>query len=559
MNKSTIHAISIVNSLLAAGVEDAVLCPGSRNAPLSFALLAAAEQKALRLHVRIDERSAGFVALGLSRSSGKPVPVCATSGTAIANFYPACIEAHYSCIPLIIISANRDLRFRDSGVGQIISQESLFSSYVRHESHCPSTISESQLRQRMELGLTLATQVEQPGPVHFDIAFAEPLVPDENSLQELGVDPSNQHVLACTGKNSLSKTCVPKKTTDEVSYPLDISRNVLIIVGDQVDETYRSYHPSIRALLDLLPTCAEPTARRPQNYIHPFAIPQIHPDVVIIIGRPTLHREVLRLFNNPQIQVLSVRSPIMYRGLPEQNITSIDQVEIQGSPSHEWMDLCFSAHRQTIAHIEKTIANTSEMTGLKLASILGSVIAAGNKPYQACFLGASNSIRDIAIMVGPLGSECKTYANRGASGIDGSVSTSVGLALEHPRVVAMIGDLTFLHDVGGLLIGEGEPRPASLTIVVVNDHGGGIFSLLEQGDIKFSSPGYGAGARRIFTTPHKASLSHICTGMGVEHILADNSNLLDILSQNNRGIRVVEVVCSGDNLRKIHHDLKRNN
>ena len=181
MNTSTSLARVVVRQLIEAGITDAVISPGSRNAPLSLAMYAAAEKKLLNLHIRIDERSAAYFALGLAKASGRPVPVICTSGTAVANYHPAVLEAHHSNAPLLVLTADRPANLRRTGANQTTEQARIFGNSVRYFADISGGV----------FPLELPLDSLHRGPVHLNLQFAEPLLPDDDSdwLSEIKVSP----------------------------------------------------------------------------------------------------------------------------------------------------------------------------------------------------------------------------------------------------------------------------------------------------------------------------------------------------------------------------------
>ncbi|HXV93892.1 MAG TPA: 2-succinyl-5-enolpyruvyl-6-hydroxy-3-cyclohexene-1-carboxylic-acid synthase, partial [Pseudonocardia sp.] len=220
MNPSTVLARVIVDELVRCGVTDAVLCPGSRNAPLSFALQAADAAGRLRLHVRIDERTAGFLALGLAARSRRPVPVCTTSGTAVANLHPAVLEASFSGVPLIALTADRPPALVGTGANQTIAQPGVFAHAVRLEAGLgPAGDPAEHGRWRSRVDRAVAAATAGPGPVHLNVAFAEPLVPDA----EAGFPEGRPGGAPWTAVAPPSRTAAP--------LPLDPAAPTLVIAG----------------------------------------------------------------------------------------------------------------------------------------------------------------------------------------------------------------------------------------------------------------------------------------------------------------------------------------
>ena len=260
LNPSTLQGRVIVDEMIRDGVTEAVLCPGSRNAPLAFALHAADAAGRLRLHVRIDERSAGFLALGLAVASQRPVPIVLTSGTAVANVSPAVFEANYARIPLVVVSANRPYELLGSGANQTVEQFGLFGTQVR------AAISiglaedgvDTNSQWRSAVGRVLAAargaRTGNAGPVQFDIPLREPLVPGPGTA----VDDD----LAGFGgrEDGLPWTQAPAGRLD-IPVAVDLSLDTVVVAG---------HGSGVNPELAGLPTVAEPTAPRPAVPLHPL-------------------------------------------------------------------------------------------------------------------------------------------------------------------------------------------------------------------------------------------------------------------------------------------------
>ncbi|MGL6236667.1 MAG: 2-succinyl-5-enolpyruvyl-6-hydroxy-3-cyclohexene-1-carboxylic-acid synthase [Segniliparus sp.] len=550
MNPSTLQARVLVDEFLRGGVRDAVLCPGSRNAPLSFALHAAERAGRVRLHVRIDERSAGFLAVGLAAASGAPVIVVMTSGTAVANLGPAVCEANYARVPLIVLSANQPYEVLGSGVNQVIEQLGLFGAQVRESVSAglaePSARSGSQWRARVVRAVSAATGARSgdAGPVQFDVPFREPLVPE--TAEE---DLESYRGGAFAGRPGGGPWTEVPAGGFEIPTEIDLSVDTVVVAGHGAGP-----HPELAAL----PTVAEPTAPVPENALHPFAIPHVGAKQAIICGRPTLHRQVASLLSDPGVQVYALTTGPRWPDVAGNVAGAGTRAVVLGEPSPAWLERCARAQAAATASVGRALAGVGSATGLHVArAVLGAL-----RPGDQLVLGASNPVRDVAI-VGQIPSGVAVRSNRGVSGIDGVVSTAVGAALSHAgRTFALLGDLTFLHDISGLMIGPHEPRPAALTIVVANDDGGGIFELLEQGAPEYraaSSGGTGAfgdAYERIFGTPHGRDFAALCAGLGAAYVRAGLDELPAVLADGAEGLRVVEVRTDRAALRDLHRAMK---
>ncbi|OBB00118.1 2-succinyl-5-enolpyruvyl-6-hydroxy-3-cyclohexene-1-carboxylic-acid synthase, partial [Mycobacteriaceae bacterium 1482268.1] len=513
MNPSTAQARVVVDELIRGGVRDVVLCPGSRNAPLAFALHDADRAGRLRLHVRIDERTAGFLAIGLAVAEAAPVCVAMTSGTAVANLGPAVVEANYARVPLIVLSANRPYELLGTGANQTMEQLGYFGTQMRAnislglapelKGAAPGEVDKfnAQWRSATCRVLVAATgsRSANAGPVQFDIPLREPLVPDRHS------DPSTSY--APQGRpGGKPWTYTPPVTFDQ-PVDIDLTPDTVVIAGHGAGA-----HPNLAAL----PTVAEPTAPPADNPLHPLALPLLRPQQVIMVGRPTLHRPVSALLADPSVPVYALTTGPRWPDVSGNSQATGTRAVTTGAPNPAWLRRCAALNAQANEAVRSQLKAHPLTTGLHVAAAVADSLREGDQ----LVLGASNPVRDAALVgLNPHG--VKVRSNRGVAGIDGTVSTAIGAALAHerlsrsggptPRTVALIGDLTFVHDSSGLLIGPTEPMPRRLTIVVSNDNGGGIFELLEQGDPRFADV-----SSRIFGTPHDVDVGALCRAYHVE-------------------------------------------
>ncbi|WP_267615700.1 2-succinyl-5-enolpyruvyl-6-hydroxy-3-cyclohexene-1-carboxylic-acid synthase [Gordonia bronchialis] len=541
MNPSTLQARVIVDEMIRGGVAEAVLCPGSRNAPLAFALHAADSAGRLRLHVRIDERSAGYLALGLAVASGQPVPIVMTSGTAVANMSPAVFEANYARVPLVVVSANRPYELLGSGANQTVEQFGIFGTQVR--AAISLGLAEQDLdtnsQWRSAVGRVLAAargaRTGNAGPVQFDIPLREPLVPDPD------VWPDDDLGTFAGRPGGLPWTQAPVGKLD-VPLPIDLSLDTVVVSGHG-----SGVHPQLAGI----PTVAEPTAPHPQSALHPLALERVRPQQAIICGRPTLHRGVSRLLADPAVRVYALTTGPRWPDVSGNVFATGTRAEPTGEPREEWLKECAAVQQRVLGAVDAELDAPGPDTGLHVAR----AVSAAMLPGEQLVVGASNPIRDVAL-AGRVGDGVRVLSNRGVAGIDGTNSTAIGAALagSSGRTVALMGDLTFLHDATGLVIGPGEPRPASLRIVVANDDGGGIFGLLEQGDPRFNQGPYAGSYERVFGTPHHTDLAALCAGFHLPHRRVGTAELSTVLAQPPvaGGIEVIEVVTDRERLRTVH-------
>ncbi|WP_066529400.1 2-succinyl-5-enolpyruvyl-6-hydroxy-3-cyclohexene-1-carboxylic-acid synthase [Corynebacterium bouchesdurhonense] len=511
---------------LAGSVTDVVMSPGSRNSPLAYALLA---RRDIRVHMRIDERSAAFTALGMARVQRRHVAVVMTSGTAVANAYPALIEAHMSHTPLAVVSADRPERMVGTGASQTIWQQGIFGRYARTQQ--VTSVAEA------------AAVSFADGQVHINVALDTPLVPERL--------PEARGEARRVGPGRLGADA--PFSTDHGVVDIDLDRDTLVIAGDEAWEVPGLEH---------VPTIAEPTAPTPFHQVHPLAArffaqsevaishdggdfaASTKPAQVVVVGHPTLHRDVMALLADPDIEVIGLSRTDTFTGHPDRRGT---RVNATGQPSDTWLKICEAAGEVGAETVRAALEDAAfGFTGLHVAAAVCDTLAVGD----TLVLGSSNPVRD-ASLVGMPFDGVDTYAARGAAGIDGTVSQAVGVALatqalrpdevRAPRTVALMGDLTFLHDVNGLLIGPDEPRPGNLTIVVANDDGGGIFEGLEPGGEALRGQ-----FERAFGVAHGSDVEKLALAYGAHYrkagTLAELNQVLVALEAEPEPITVVEAV-----------------
>lgn len=547
MNPSTTQARVVVDELIRGGLRDVVLCPGSRNAPLAFALQDADRAGRIRLHVRIDERTAGYLAIGLATGGNAPVCVAMTSGTAVANLGPAVVEANYARVPLIVLSANRPYELLGTGANQTMEQLGYFGTQVRATINlglaedAPQRLAALNATWRSAtcrvLVAATGSRTANAGPVHFDIPLREPLVPDPEPRDGAGTPPGRPG-----GK---PWTYTPPVTFDQ-PLDIDLSADTVVIAGHGA-----GVHPN----LEQLPTVAEPTAPAyGSNPLHPLALPLLRPRQVIMLGRPTLHRPVSALLADPQVPVYALTTGPRWPDVSGNSQATGTRAVTAGTPDPAWLRRCAELNRHVVSVVRAQLAAHPLTTGLHVAAAVADAL----RPGDQLVLGASNPVRDAAL-VGLDTHGISVRSNRGVAGIDGTVSTAIGAALAfersqdraEARTVALIGDLTFVHDSSGLLIGPTEPTPRRLALVVSNDNGGGIFELLEQGDPRFSDV-----SSRIFGTPHDVDVGALCRAYHVESRQIEVDEVSEALEEAGPGMRVLEVKADRSSLRQLHAAIK---
>jgi 2-succinyl-5-enolpyruvyl-6-hydroxy-3-cyclohexene-1-carboxylate synthase len=499
---ASLRAQRLVVELVARGVSDIVVSPGSRSGPLARAAAAADQQGFVRLHVRVDEREAAFLALGMAKASRRLTPVITTSGTAVANLHPAMLEALHARVPLLAVTADRPARLRGTGANQTTVQPGIFGGV--------STFS-------------VLADAPSSGPGHLNLELDEPLTePVEWVFERPAVEPR-----AARAEPSPVELALGPRT--------------VVVAGDDAG-------PSARILAERAhwPLLAEPSSgARAGSALTAYRLLLGHPPLagrierVVSFGHPTLSRAVTSLLAR-DIEIVHVGDQSTFPVPAGLNTRFVSGVDVPDPDDPAWLAEWQDADARVTAAVADLAADP-----LVIARAVWDAVP----PDGLLVVGSSNSIRDLDVTASPYlpGQRRKVLANRGLAGIDGLLSTAIGAALARPsgRALAYVGDLTFLHGSNGLLIGPGEPRP-DLTIVVVNDDGGGIFASLEQG-----APEYADSFERVFGTPTGADIGQLCGAFGVPHVRVEARGLAQELARSRSGIQVIEVPVRRDTRRQL--------
>ena len=523
-------ARAVVEELLASGVTDVVICPGSRSAPLALTLADAERRGLLRLHVRIDERSGAYLALGIARVSGRPVAVLTTSGTAAVNLHPAMVEAAYSGVPIVAITADRPGSVRGSGANQTIDQRELYGddavAYADLEG-----LDEGGLREAVAAALD--TGIAQAGPVHLNVPFAEPLVePGAHAVADVDVRDRAQEP---TRRGAPLSTLLPAG--------VDAARG-LLIAGDFDDEATRAAAAELASAMGW-PVISEPSgnlsshdhALRHGPPVLGAPFPGSHsPDVVISVGRVGLHRPEIQALRSARAHIAVDVPPRLGRVDPARTaIAVLDAVPAaDGSADPSWL----ASWRAADAEAEGVVIGLLDDDALTGPAVARAV-ARHVDDDDLLVIGASFPVRHVSSYGGSLRARC--ICNRGTSGIDGVISTAWGAALAHGggTTFALVGDLTAIYDRNGLLAAPEEQRP-DLVYVVCDNDGGGIFSSLEQG-----APEFAKDFERVFGTPHGADIAQLLAAPGVDVRAVDTvAELRDALNAARAGgVHVIIARC----------------
>jgi 2-succinyl-5-enolpyruvyl-6-hydroxy-3-cyclohexene-1-carboxylate synthase len=547
---STAVARTMVDELVRHGVREVVLAPGSRSAPLALAAHAADRAGRLRLHVRVDERSAGFLALGLAKGSRLPVPVITTSGTAAANLHPAVLEASHANVPLLALTADRPAELRGTGANQTTDQVKMFGDAVRHYAEVPAFApteidrATPDVRALVSRCLAHATGhlTERAGPVQVNVCFREPLLPEAGDGDEVPA-----------GRRFGRPWTVVDPSPGAPPVTLPLGPRTVVVAGDDAG-------PALRMLAQHAnwPLFAEPSSGA-RTGTHPIGTYRLllgsspltgRIERVVVGGHPTLSRTVSQLLGRDDVELVVVGGS----GYPDSGRRAgrvIGGVTVDGSGDTGWLEEWRAADGVARRAVDRVIAAEPGLTPHAVAR----AVSAAVPPHGLLFVGSSQPVRDLDLMAvhPPPGEHRMVLSNRGLAGIDGALSTAIGVALgrRSTKAIAYVGDLTFLHDSNGLVIGPDEPRP-DLTIVVASDDGGSIFAVLEQGDEQ-----HAGSFERVFGTPTKVDLGGLCRAVGVGHAVVDHiAGLRERLGTDPQGITVLEARIDRAGRRGLEHRIE---
>jgi 2-succinyl-5-enolpyruvyl-6-hydroxy-3-cyclohexene-1-carboxylate synthase len=469
-------AVAFLAELIRRGVRDVVVCPGSRSQALALAAAEFERADLLRLRVRIDERSAGFLALGLARESGRPVVVVTTSGTAVANLHPAVLEASHSGVPLVVVTADRPAELLGIGANQTTVQAGIFGTAVRKAWDVAAPTSSAG-------AIDLAAEVlgNLAGPVHVNLAVREPLsavvpLPEVVPGEWMPLPPGSDVATLEPG-------------------PLTV-----VVAGTGAGERAEEVARQLGA-----PLLAEVTsgARFGPNLVPAYRTLLAEPgfgdriERVVVFGHPTLSREIPALLERDDVEAIVVRGSERDAYNPGRSARIVDGVTVTGDPhpdARAWVGPWVAASRTLLAvdgapaaslgddRVERADFARAQLARLRepvTRRMLVEAVWANTWPHDRLVLGASRLIRALDRVA--VGKKIPVVANRGLAGIDGTIATATGVALASAAdgvTRVLLGDLALLHDAGSLAPTPGEPQPR-MQVIVGNDGGGTIFDALE--------------------------------------------------------------------------------
>lgn len=504
-----VFAAHLLAALAKAGVQNFFLAPGARSQALAIAAGQLAAAGKIKLHVRLDERSMGFTALGSALVSGEPSVLITTSGTAVANLHPAVLEASHSGVPLILLTADRPHELRGVGANQTTNQIGIFGDAVRECVDLPAPNgNDGETREAATLAtnaiaVAMGYDGDQPGPVQLNLAFREPLSAVEPNAAELNPRIELPNIFEPHPEFAM----------------LSAERPTVVMAGAGAGSDAVELAEAFG-----WPLFAEPSsgARMGANAILGYRnLLEQNADLasqigrVIVFGKPTLGRAAISLLYNQDIEVVVVRSKTMgHFDVSRRAAHTVDEITVDDEVDFEWLEAWRRADHEHIAVVE---ANTDALDRRALIQAVWRVTEGADQ----LLLGASRLIRE-ADAHAPA-KAIRVFSNRGLAGIDGTVATGVGIALveREGTTRVLLGDLTLLHDAGSLNI---DPRDGDLNIQVIvgNDHGGSIFGGLEMAKTLDTET-----FDRLFTTPQEVDLWHLAQAYGWAYERVENLGQLD--------------------------------
>ncbi len=565
---------AFVEELVRAGVREAVICPGSRSTPLALALAA---HDGLIVRVLLDERSAGFFALGMARTSGRAAVLLGTSGTAVVNFMPAIVEASLARVPLVVLTADRPAELRDRGAPQTIDQVKLYGDHVKWTTELPlaDDAPETLAHVRSVAGRAVATALAGPmGPVHVNAPFREPLVPtgDLGPWPELaaapftGVTSGVRHPPEADLRRLAERIAAtphglivagPTEAADAGPTAAAIARLAAAagypIVADPLSGLRTGPHDRSRVLAR-----ADQLAR-PGPWIdaHP-------PELVIRFGAMPTSKPVVELLKRARPELLVIDGEGGWREAALLPVTFLHAdavatanglVEAIGArDANPWTADWLAADAAADRAMRSWLADLDEpFEGAPFDAV------AGTLPDGAVlWAGNSMPVRDLDGWLPTTGTTIRVYSNRGANGIDGVVSTALGsAAVAGSPVVLVVGDVSFLHDLGALV--TARITGVSLTVILIANDGGGIFSFLPQASTAAPAVGLPERYEQLFGTPHGIAAGPIVEAVGHRHRIVDHRSLASALREaiGQPGLTVLELPTDRARNVELHREAAR--
>lgn len=564
-------ARSLVAALLAEGVREVVLCPGSRSAPLAEALADAADAGRLRLRVVLDERSAGFIALGAARAHAlnghsRCAAVVTTSGTAVSNLHPAVSEADAAGTPLLVISADRPHELVGTGASQTTEQTGLFAPALRLGVDLPADLAadlggsaaDAAIAGQVRRAVVAATGTlsRDPGPVQINARFRPPLTAEnsvEGAVPSVPAPPATPTVPVA---RAVAPACAPAAGAGQPAGCGSSGQGRgIVVAGDTAHPAVGSLARSLAEHLNW-PLLAEPTSQArsgPQalsRYAELLGTPAgrvlaQQAEHLLVLGHPSLSRSVTALLGRDDLDITVLTEHARWTDVSgrARRVVPID------GPDHEPDDAALQAARLAARlglkradaawtdSWRRAVADLPEPARSSSADALARAVWEASQAPGAptLLLGSSMTVRRLDRLAQPGAAAPKAVANRGLAGIDGTIATGIGLWMASGEPVrAVMGDLAFLHDAMSLNRGVREEE-ADLQVIVVDDGGGAIFSQLEYARTTPS-----ARFERLFTAPQRADIAALAAALGARVQVPDDVEALrGLLAEPVDGVSVV--------------------
>lgn len=526
------------SQLVLSGVTQAVICPGSRSTPLALSL---AHTAGIRSWMHIDERSAAFFALGMARASGKPVALVSTSGSAAANFFPAVTEAYLSRLPLIILTADRPRELRQTGAAQTINQVGLYGSHVKWFMDMPDP-SESPEAQRYALMVAAQAVVHAmaapKGPVHVNFPLREPLIPQWPLSAQSQPMIQNEHLVPSTAMD------ISLALAQFLSEPYG-----LIVAGPEISRATGELLHTLSTVSGW-PLLADPLSnlRTKSHVIGTYDVflrnwgkRLAHPKRILRIGAPPTSKVLNQWIEDVPLALIDDLGSFRDPSLNTRYVLSGDATAWAHRLAHwtgwqvdsNWRQLWQDAEGQTIRTLQQIFSDLPQaFEGQPFYHLTDWLCPHSDVPL---LIASSMPIRDLDSFAIRQNSHVTFHANRGTNGIDGLISTALGLSAVRQRVVAIVGDLAFYHDMNGLM--AAHLHQLNALVVVINNSGGGIFSFLPQAQLEHDQ------FEELFGTPHHLDFSGTATLYGAEFERVDNWISLRNAAQawwEHGGLKIVE-------------------
>ncbi len=555
----TNYVYTIANTLIQVGVQDVIISPGSRSTPLAYAF--ASLQDEINVYRHIDERAAGFFALGIAKAKGKPVVLVCTSGTAAANYYPAIVEAHYSRVPLIILTADRPHELREVGAPQTINQVRLFGEQVKWSAEFPIPDDAKETLPYIErhTARAAAIAIAAPmGPVHLNIPFREPLL----------INFDKKHTRGTFTKSFMSPLVPSKEAITQLESLISMTRKGIVVLGEL------STTANVNALWTFIEKLKWPVLVESLSNFR-TKVPESCMPYIITTYDATLKNEAFKQAAKPEtvirfgaqpvskflMQFIALSEPTTYIVVDEDPMFR-DSISVATHHIHANVDewLCDINSSSSIdmnylnvwqqaddraSHIIKQYKNWSQDEGMYVQMLLEQLPNGSD-----LFVSSSMPIRDIDTFLLKTEKDIRIIANRGANGIDGVISTALGYSVANPSrpTYLLIGDLAFLHDSNAFI--ATRYQNIELSVIVMNNDGGGIFSYLPQSNVE-------EHYEELFGTPTALTFEKLANMYALKYAAIQNTESFTNAINEQASLQLLEVFTNREQNTESHRKLWR--